>query len=87
MTCWKMFQIAIIRSTLKWLDRMTPCPILHKTEKLATRDNFGNMTSGSGTRHSCLNDGKIVKKIYKSVFKKIMSEVSRCQNTTKTKLF
>ena len=73
-----MFQIAIIRSTLKWLDRMTPCPILHKTEKLATRDNFGNMTSGSGTRHSCLKDGKIVK---------TMSEVSRCQNTTKTKLF
>jgi len=28
-----------------------------------------------------------LKKIYESVFKKIAGEVSRCQNTTKTKLF
>ena len=52
-------------------NEMTPCPILHKTEQLATRDNFGNKTSGSGTWHSCLNDSKIVTKSIRAFSRKL----------------
>ena len=52
-------------------NEMMPCPILHKTDLFATRDNLGNTTSGSGTWHSCLNEGKIVTKSIRAFSRKL----------------
>ena len=52
-----------------------------------TWDSFENATLGSRTWHCRLNDSKIKKKNYESVFEKIANDVWRCQYTTKRKLF
>lgn len=46
-------------------------PFYMRTNTLSLRDNFGNNTLASSTWHSCLNDGKIKKKIMRAFSRKL----------------